>query len=106
MNDINKKKRTRIGNSNTGSENIQSGHWDRIWHRDMRHANYEKRETTHDGKNKTTLSRKNRNAQRKEHLQILGNIGSGHHQTRGDERKNWKGVSQENEKATWNRTIE
>ena len=31
---------------------------------------------------------KNRNIRRKCNLQILGNIGSGHHQTSGDERKN------------------
>ena len=31
---------------------------------------------------------KNQKAQRKRNLQILGNIGSGHHQTSEDERKN------------------
>ena len=54
----------------------------------MCHANNEKRETTHDGRNRTTKLRKNQDAQRKGNLQILGNIGSGYHQTSGDERKN------------------
>ena len=52
-------KRKRIGNPNIGSENIQSGHWDGIWHRKMRHASNEKRETTHYGQNGTTKSRQN-----------------------------------------------
>ena len=42
----------------------------------MRHANNEKQETTHDGRNGTTKSRSNYNAWRKGNLQILGNIGS------------------------------
>ena len=33
---------------------------------------------------------KNQNARRKGNIQILGNIGSGHDQTNGDEGKNWK----------------
>ena len=33
--------KTKNGNSNTRSNNIQSGHWDGIWHRKMRHANNE-----------------------------------------------------------------
>ena len=36
----------RIGNSDIGSENIQSGHWDGIQHRKMCYANNEKWETT------------------------------------------------------------
>ena len=36
---------------------------------------------------KLSRSRKNKNTGRKEKLQVLGNIGRGHHQTRGDERK-------------------
>ena len=43
--------------------------------------------TTNDGRNRTTKSRKNQNAWRKGNLQIRGNIGSGRHQTCGDERK-------------------
>ena len=56
----------------------------------MLFADNEKQETTHDVRNKTTTARKNQNARRKGNLQIQiqGNIGSGHHQTRGDERKN------------------
>ena len=41
-----------------------------------------------DGRNRTTKSRKNLIIWRKGNLQILGNIGSGHHQTSGNERKN------------------
>ena len=39
-------KRKRIGNLNTGSENIPSGLRDGIWHRKMHHANNEMRKTT------------------------------------------------------------
>ena len=53
--------------------------------RKMRHANNEKQETTHDGRNRTTEPRKNQNDRRKGNLQILGNIG--HHQTSGDKIK-------------------
>ena len=49
MDDIKLLKKKRIGNSNTRSENIQSGHRDEIWHRKMRHANNEKWEMKHDG---------------------------------------------------------
>ena len=70
----------------------------------MSHANNEKRETTNDGSNETTKSRKDQNAQRKVNLQVLRNIGSGHHQTSGDERKKLKRISQKNEKTTWNKT--
>ena len=48
---------------------------------------------------------KNQNARRKGNLQILGNIGSGHHQTSGEERKKFLKISQENEKTTLNQTI-
>ena len=41
-------------------------------------------------RNRINISRKNQNARRKGNLQILGNFGSGHHQTCGDERKNLK----------------
>ena len=44
----------RIGNPNTGSENRQLGHRDGITHRKMHYGNNEKRETTHDGRNRTT----------------------------------------------------
>ena len=37
-----------------------------------------------------------------ERKQIFGNIGQ--HQTRDDERKRFKIISQENEKTTWNQT--
>ena len=53
----------------------------------MRHANNEKRKTTHDGRDGTRKSIKN---QRKGNVQILGNIGSRHHQTSVDEKKKIK----------------
>ena len=76
---------------------------DGIWHRKMCHANKEQRKTINDGRNRTTKSRKNQNSQRKVNLQILGDIGSGHHQTCGDERKKLnkkKRIPQENKKTT------
>ena len=72
-------KKEGTGNPNTGSDNKQSGYRDGIWHRKMHHANNEKRKTTHDGRNRTTKSRKNQNARRKGNLQIFGNVGSGNH---------------------------
>ena len=48
---------------------------------------------------------KYQNAQRKRNLQILGDIGSRHYQTNGDERKNLESVSQENEKDPRNQAI-
>ena len=53
------KSRKRIGNSNTRSENIQSRHRDRIWHRNMYHANNEKRVRTPDGQKETTKRKQN-----------------------------------------------
>ena len=53
----------------------------------MFHANNKKRKTTRDGRNRTTMSRKNVIAWRKRNLQIVGNIRCGHHQTCKDERK-------------------
>ena len=58
-----RKRKKRIGNLNTGNEDIQSEYRDRIWHRKMRHASNEKREMTHDGANRTTKSRKSQNTQ-------------------------------------------
>ena len=46
-----------------------------------------------------------RNAQRKGNLQILGHLGSWHLHTSGDERKNLEKVSQENQKATQDKTM-
>ena len=67
---------------------IYSQDRDGISQRKMHHTNNEKQETTHDGRNETTKSRKNKNTQTKGNVQKLGNIGSRHHQTSGDERKN------------------
>ena len=86
----------RIGNSNTGSENIQSDHRDEIWQRKMHHANNEKGETTHDGRNRTTEPRKNQSVRGKGNLQILGNSGSGLHQTSRYKRKSKKEYSKPN----------
>ena len=83
-------KMKKIGYPQTGSEDIQSRYWNGIGLRKMRHDNYEKRETTHGGRNGTTKSRKNQNLQRKRYLKILCNIGSRHHQTSGDKRKRIK----------------
>ena len=59
---------------------------------------------TNYGRNSTTKSRKNQNARKKGNLQILGNIGNGHHQTNRDERKKLKRIPQEKEKTTRNQT--
>ena len=44
-------------NSNTRSENIESGHWDGNWHRKMCHASNEKQQETHYERNGTAKSR-------------------------------------------------
>ena len=51
---VKKKKKKKIGNPNRGSKSIQSGYRNGIWHIKMLHANNEKWETTHDGRNKIT----------------------------------------------------
>ena len=81
------KMKKKLETLNTGSEDIQAGYRDGIWHRKMCHANNKKRETKYDRRNSTTKSRINQNVRRKK-LQVFGNIGSGHHQTSRDERKN------------------
>ena len=94
----------RIENPNTGSENIKLGHRDGIRYRERRYAYNENQETTYNGRNRMTKSRKNQIARRKGNLEILWNIGSRHQQTSGDERKHLKRISLENEKATRNKT--
>ena len=79
-----------IDDFNTSNENIQSGYRNGIRHRKMCHANTEKRKKTNSGRSKTAKSRKNQKFQRKRRLQVLGNIGSGHHQTSEDEKKKQK----------------
>ena len=69
-------KNERIGNSNRNCENIQPRYKNGIWHRKMHHASHEKRQTTHDGRSRTTKSNNNQNARRKGNLQILRDIGS------------------------------
>ena len=62
----------RIGNPNTGGDDIQSRHRDGIRHRKMSHANNEMREMTLDLRNRTTIPRKDQNARRKGNLKYLG----------------------------------
>ena len=57
-----------------------------------------------DGRNRTTKSRKNQNAWRKGNSQMIGNSGSGGHQTSGDKIKDKKRIPPENEKTTQNQT--
>ena len=93
----------RIGNLNTVSGGIQS-RWDGICYWKMCPVTNEKQKMTNNRRNRITQSRKNQNPQRKGKLQILWNIGSGHHETCGDKRKkNW--IHQENEKTCRNQTI-
>ena len=48
-----------IRNPYTGNEDMLWQYKNGIWQRKMWHADYEKRETTHDSRNRTTKSRKN-----------------------------------------------
>ena len=68
----------------------------------MCHANNELWEKTNDGRNRTTKSRMNQNAWRKGKLQVLENIGNGHHQTSQGEKKkkNLKREFLRNKKST------
>ena len=72
----------------------------------MCHANNEKRKNINEGRNGTTESRKSQNTRRKGSLQILGNIGSRHHQTVEMKEKIQKRLSPENKKTTRNQTIQ
>ena len=66
-----------------------------IYHQDIRmgfgikmyYTCVDLQKTTNDGRNRTTKSRKSQNSLRKGNLQVLRNIGSGHHQASRDERK-------------------
>ena len=61
-------KRTRIGNSKTGSEDIQLGYKDEIWDAEMYHATNEKWKTINDWRKRTRTpppKKKNQNALRK-----------------------------------------
>ena len=53
----------------------------------MCHTYNKKRKIIHDGRNRTTKSRKDQNTWRRVNLQILGNIGSGPRETWRDEKK-------------------
>ena len=72
----------------------------------MRHVHNEKWKKTNNGRNRTAKSRKNQNTWRKGKLQLLGNIGSEHHQTSEDERKNKKRIAQTSEKISRNQTLQ
>ena len=74
-------KMKKIGKPNISSEDGQWWYRNGIWHRKMWHANNKKRKMTNDERNRTTISRKNQNGQRKGNLETLANTGSGHHQT-------------------------
>ena len=88
----------RIGDSNTDSNDIQSGDRNGIWLGEKCHAYNKKQGKTNNGRNRTAKSRPNQNTWRKGNLQVLGNIGSGHSQTSGDERINQKkSISDERE---------
>ena len=82
----------RIGNPNTNSENIQSRYRNEIWHRN---ASNEKCPTTHDEMSQTIKTSSYLNIWRKGHLQILGNIGIWHNQTK--ENNVLKSISEEPE---------
>ena len=56
----------------------------------MQHTNNEKRETIHDGGNGTTKSRKNKNAQTKGNIPMLGIIGNRYNHIIEDDRKIFK----------------
>ena len=66
---------------------IQSGYRNGIWHRKMGQASNKKRLTKPDGRNRTTKSKQDLNAQRNGNLEILGHFGSRHHQTSVNEKK-------------------
>ena len=67
----------------------------------MCRANKDKLEKRNFGRNKTTQSGKNQSVWREGKLHVLGNIGSGHHWTNRDERKNEKRQSKTNTKHLW-----
>ena len=68
-----------------------------ICRKKMRHAYNERRKITINAMNKTTKSRKNQNAWRKGNLQLVGKVGTGHHQTSEDERNSFKNILDERE---------
>ena len=63
---------SKTADPNTGSENVHLVYRDEIWHRKMCHANYEKRKTVNNGRNRTIKSRKNQKALRKGNWEYLG----------------------------------
>ena len=55
--------------------------------------------------NKETIKKKSERSVKKKNLQVLGNSGSGQHQTNGDNRKNLKRVSQTNGENSRNQIL-
>ena len=75
----------KIANPNTGSESMQSGHRNGIWHKKICNAINKNQGMIQDGRNGTIKSiKKNENAQRKWNVQILGNSRSRYYQRRGN----------------------
>ena len=62
------KTKNKNGNSYIRSQNIQSRYKDGIWHRKMYHANNDKQEKTHDGRNGTTKSKKKKKKKKKKKM--------------------------------------
>ena len=90
------KNEKRIGNPNTGSENIQSGYRDRIWHRKMCYTDNEKRTKTNGWRNKAAKSRKIRMLGEKETYKYLGILEADTIEQAQMNEKNFKRLSQEN----------
>ena len=89
----------KIENPNTSSENIESGLRDGFCYRKMRHASNDKRETIHDGRNRTIESRKIRTLGIKEIYKYLGILEAGIIKW-VEMKEKIKSLSRENQKAT------
>ena len=94
------KKWKRIVDTDTNDENIQTGYRNEMGHWRMCHAHNEKRKKRYNERNRSAKLRKNQNVLRKGKFQVLVNIGSGQHQTSGDERKNRIRLPQMNEETS------
>ena len=82
------KKLSRVGDSERINKNLQPRFRNEIWHWKMSCDHKEKWEKTNNERNRTAKAKKKiLNVWKKGKLQVLGNIGNGHHQTRWNERK-------------------
>ena len=79
--------------TDTNNENIQPGHMNWIWQRKMYHAHKEKWEKRNNERNRIGKSGQNQNAWRKGNLQVLWNIGNGHHQTSENEKRKKENIT-------------